>query len=57
MNEYARNYYDRLADLMKSVKFINRERDNVDFYDGIEMVSNLILPQTNSGHKLMFIGN
>jgi D-sedoheptulose 7-phosphate isomerase len=57
MNEYAKNYYRHLADLMKSIKFINNERDNIDFYDGIEVVGNLILTQVNSGHKLMFIGN
>ena len=57
MNEYAKNYYGHLADLMNSVKFISNERNNIDFYDGIGMVGNLILTQANSGHKLMFIGN
>ncbi len=57
MNEYAKYYYKHLADLMNSIKFISKERNNIDFYDGIEMVSNLILSQTDSGRKLMFIGN
>ena len=57
MNEYAKDYYKHLADLMDSIKFISKERNNIDFYDGIEMVSNLILSQTDSGRKLMFIGN
>ena len=57
MNEYAKNYYGFLADLMNSVKFISNERNNIDFYEGIEMVCNLILTQANSGHKLVFIGN
>ena len=57
MNEFAKKYYGHLADLMNSVKFISNERDKINFYDGIEMVSNLILSQTNSGNKLMFIGN
>ena len=57
MNEYAKNYYGHLADLMNSVKFISNERNNIDFYGGIERVCNLILTQANSGHKLMFIGN
>ena len=57
MNKYAKNYYRHLADLMNSVKFISNERNNIDFYEGIGMVCNLILSQASSGHKLMFIGN
>jgi len=57
MNEYARNYYSRLADLIDSIKFISKEGCDIGFYDGIEMVGSLILSQANSGHKLMFIGN
>jgi|TARA_B100001971_G_scaffold57585_1_gene52532 D-sedoheptulose 7-phosphate isomerase len=57
MNEYAKNYYRHLADLLNSVKFISKERNNIDFYDGIGMVGNLILSQASSGNKLMFIGN
>lgn len=57
MNEYARDYYKHLEDLMKSIKFISKERNNIDFYDGIEIVSNLILSQADCGRKLMFIGN
>ena len=57
MNEYAKNYYGHLANLMNSIKFISNERKNIDFYEGIGMVGNLILTQVNSGHKLMFIGN
>jgi len=57
MNEYSRNYYSRLADLINSIKFTNKEGCDSDFYDGIDMVGSLILSQANSGHKLMFIGN
>ncbi len=57
MNEYAKDYYEHLAGLMRSIKFICKEKGNIDFYDGIEMVSNLILSRADSGHKLMFIGN
>jgi D-sedoheptulose 7-phosphate isomerase len=57
MNEYAKNYYRHLVDLINSIKFMSKERNDIDFYDGIEMVSSLILSQANSGHKLMFIGN
>jgi len=57
MNKYAKNYYGHLVDLMNSVRFISKERNNIDFYDGIEMVGNLILTQASSGKKLMFIGN
>jgi D-sedoheptulose 7-phosphate isomerase len=42
---------------MESIKFISKERNNIDFYDGIEVVSNLILSQADYGCKLMFIGN
>ena len=57
MNEYAKNYYNHLANLINAVKFINKEGNDIDFYEGIEKVSKLILLQANSGHKLMFIGN
>jgi len=57
MNEYSRNYYSRLAGLINSIKFTNKEGCDSDFYDGIDMVGSLILSQANSGHKLMFIGN
>lgn len=57
MNKYAKNYYGHLVDLMNSVRFISKERNNIDFYDGIEMVGNLISTQASSGKKLMFIGN
>jgi len=57
MNEYARNYYRRLTDLINSIKFTIKERNDIDVYEGIEMVSTLILSQANLGHKLMFIGN
>jgi D-sedoheptulose 7-phosphate isomerase len=57
MNESARSYYNRLADLVNSIKFTNKEGKNIDFYDGIEIIGSLILTQANSGHKLMFIGN
>jgi D-sedoheptulose 7-phosphate isomerase len=57
MNKHAANYFRNLKDLMKSIKFNCKERNNIDFCDGIEMVSKLILSQADSGHKLMFIGN
>jgi len=57
MKEYPKNYYDHLADLMNLVRFTSKKKSNIDFYDGIGMVSNLILSQADSGHKLMFIGN
>ena len=57
MNEYAKKFYGQLTDLLNSVKFVSNERNNINFYDGIGMVSKLILSQADSGHKLMFIGN
>jgi D-sedoheptulose 7-phosphate isomerase len=57
MNKYAKNYYGHLADLMNSIKFVNKDGNHIDFHDGIEEVSKLILSQANSGFKLMFIGN
>ncbi|MBT6047193.1 MAG: SIS domain-containing protein [Candidatus Scalindua sp.] len=57
MNGYAKDYYNCLVGLMSSVVFTSSERNNIDFYDGIEKVCNLIMTQVNSGNKLMFIGN
>jgi D-sedoheptulose 7-phosphate isomerase len=57
LKKYAKNYYGHLADLMNSIKFIKKDGNFIDFHDGIEEVSRLILLQANSGFKLMFIGN
>ena len=57
MKKNAENYYGYLADLMNSIKFVKKDGNYIDFHDGIEEVSKLILLQANSGFKLMFIGN
>ncbi len=57
MNEFAKNYYSNIVELISSIKFTSKKKINIDFYDGIEMVCNLVLSQASSGYKLMFIGN
>ncbi len=57
MNEFAKHYYGNIVLLVNSIKFTSNKKNDIDFYDGIEMVCNLVLSQASSGHKLMFIGN
>ncbi len=57
MKKYVEDYYSHLADLMNSVKFVKKDGNDIDFHDGIEEVSKLVLSQASSGLKLMFIGN
>lgn len=57
MFKIAESYYKNLLNVISSIRVTNEEGDILNFFKGIEIVSNLIISQANSGYKLMFIGN
>lgn len=57
MLKIAESYYKNLLNVISSIKVTNEEGNILNFFAGIETVSNLIISQANSGYKLMFIGN
>lgn len=57
MREVAESYYKNLLGVINSIRVTNREGAILDFYEGIEIAANLIISQTGSGSKIMFIGN
>ena len=57
MREEAKKYFDDLVDKLKSLKVIDLKGHSLDFYEGVEKASKEIISKTESGQKLMFIGN
>jgi len=57
MRTFVENYYKDLNELTRSIRVADKEGEKIEFSHGIDKVSNLILSQADSGHKLMFIGN
>ncbi|MCK4529365.1 SIS domain-containing protein [candidate division WOR-3 bacterium] len=57
MHIFAQNYYRKLSDLFNSIRTTNKHGGELNFFDAIEKVCDLIILKTAAGHKLMFIGN
>jgi len=57
MSKTAESYYNNLLNVISSIRVTNEEGDILNFFEGIETVSNLIISHGDSGNKLMFIGN
>jgi len=57
MHKIAETYYNDLLIFMNSIRVTNKKGDSFNLYQGIELVGNLILDQTASGRKMIFIGN
>ena len=57
MRKIAESYYKNLLNVISSIKVTNEEGNILNFFEGIETVSNLIISEVDSAHKLMFIGN
>ena len=57
MRVIAEKYYDNLLALLNSIRVTSKVGNKLNFSEGIEMASRLIMPQVDSGHKLIFIGN
>lgn len=54
---FAQNYYRKLSDLFNSIRTTNKHGGELNFFDAIEKVCDLIILKIGAGHKLMFIGN
>lgn len=57
MRKTAESFYKNLLNIFPLVKVTDKENNILDFYEGIERASSLVISQADSGHKLMFIGN
>jgi D-sedoheptulose 7-phosphate isomerase len=57
MREFAESYYKNLFDRISSIRVTNKNAEELPFPQGIEMVGGLIMSQTGSGRKIIFIGN
>ena len=53
----ARTYYTELAALMNSIAVTSKNASHIKLYKGIELASRFLLSRTESGNKLIFIGN
>lgn len=54
---FVKKYHNNILLLINSIKTTGRDKQNVDFYQGIEMACELIIAQKDSGNKIIFIGN
>lgn len=57
MPTIAEQYYQNLLAVLQSVEVTDRHWQELDFYEGIETVGQLVASRSASGHKVMFIGN
>ena len=57
MKKIAEEYFGHLASAMSSIQFSNAIGANMDFFTGLEEVASLITSQSETGKKLIFIGN
>ncbi|MAG69197.1 MAG: phosphoheptose isomerase [Acidobacteria bacterium] len=57
MHKLAEEYYRNISALISSIRVTNKERDEIEFSHGIEMVGKLIISRVASDRKIMFIGN
>ena len=57
MHTYVRQYYEDFLRLMGAFRVTVKAAEQIDFFHGVEAAVELILGQTGSGRKLIFIGN
>ena len=57
MRNNAKKYFDDLVSKIKDLKVTDSEGQTINFFEGIEVVSKKIIRCTDSGNKLIFIGN
>lgn len=57
MKTIAEKYYQNLLRVIASLEVSDKEGNTLNFYDGIERVSELVISRAVSGRKVMFIGN
>ncbi len=57
MRKFAKNYYENLSSLFKSIRVTDKQGVELGFFKGIEKISDLIKSQIEFSCKLIFIGN
>ena len=57
MSKFVENYYANLFGFISSIRVTNQNGEILALSNGVEKTSNLILSQSNSGQKVIFIGN
>ena len=57
MREFPKTYFDNLTSQLQSIKIADQTGKSLEFFQGLETVAQLIVEQTRSGKKLIFIGN
>ena len=57
MREFAKNYFNGLANDIKSFEVSDQTGGSIDIFEGIELVAREIISNNQDGKKLMFIGN
>ncbi len=57
MHKIAEDYYNSLKTFLSSVSVTDNKKNKILFYQGIELVCNLIKKNKETGNKLIFIGN
>ena len=57
MRDFSKTYFDNLTHQLKSLKVANQKGKSLEFFQGLEIVARLIVEQTRSGKKIIFIGN
>jgi len=57
MREFAKNYFNGLANDIKSFEVSDQAGGSIDIFEGIELVARKIISNNQDGKKLMFIGN
>ncbi len=57
MRSAAVLYYDRLKELLGSIRVADREGRLLHFHHGIAKAAGMITSQVTSGHKMIFVGN
>ena len=57
MQEFHKKYFDNLTSQLQSIKIADQDGKSLEFFQGLETVSQLIIEQTRANKKLIFIGN
>jgi D-sedoheptulose 7-phosphate isomerase len=57
MSEFSKEYFANLTNQLESIKISDRNGESLEFLQGLETVTRLIVEQTRSNKKLIFIGN
>jgi D-sedoheptulose 7-phosphate isomerase len=57
MREFSKKYFNELIENIKSAQLFDQNGQSMDVGEGIESISHEIISNSQSGNKLLFIGN